>query len=253
MEKTPFTLNTHYLAASTEKWLAKYKDAKAGKGVKKNGWSEEWQPAKKQRQEREDVNKGPTNEGIPKKQMPKAPTKLRQDAYVATESSFSVFGELRNHLGLYKKRLFRHFDVGTGSNKFTWTRGELGFGTDTTLPTTPSVESLFAEKPAPFFKHPPTSSVTFAQPPSAFQQPFKPRQTPPDPEKVQAALAMLVEIGYSGITEDDLGRLNPTDEFETELLVMAQIRGYFQVAYKVCYSRLTRTTQLTNSSWFYRG
>jgi len=29
-----------------------------------------------------------------------------------------------------------------------------------------------------------------------------------------------------------LGKLNPADEYETELLVMAQTRGYFQVAYK---------------------
>jgi hypothetical protein len=32
MEKVPFTQNTHYLEASTEKWLSKYKDARAGKG-----------------------------------------------------------------------------------------------------------------------------------------------------------------------------------------------------------------------------
>jgi hypothetical protein len=31
MEKVPFTQNTHYLEASTEKWLSKYKDARAGK------------------------------------------------------------------------------------------------------------------------------------------------------------------------------------------------------------------------------
>lgn len=30
-ERTPFTQNTHYLEATTEKWLAKYKDIRAGK------------------------------------------------------------------------------------------------------------------------------------------------------------------------------------------------------------------------------
>ncbi len=31
VEKIPFTQNTHYLEATTDKWLAKYKDIRAGK------------------------------------------------------------------------------------------------------------------------------------------------------------------------------------------------------------------------------
>jgi hypothetical protein len=46
-------------------------------------------------------------------------------------------------------------------------------------------------------------------------------------------LAALAEIGYVGLSKDDLGKLNPPDEYETELEVMAEIRGYFQVSYKV--------------------
>lgn len=53
-----------------------------------------------------------------------------------------------------------------------------------------------------------------------------------DPEKLKEALAMLTGLGYS-VTEEDLGKLNPTDEYEIELKVMAEVRGYFQVAYKV--------------------
>lgn len=123
--------------------------------------------------------------------------------------------------------------------------------------------STFSFKPPPSFKLEPVSSTNIPAPPisnpvngldevaphpfqtsstsaksdetpSPSQQPSKSARAPPDPEKVQAALAMLVEIGYSGITEDDLGKLNPADEYETELRVMAQTRGYFQVAYKVC-------------------
>ncbi len=49
---------------------------------------------------------------------------------------------------------------------------------------------------------------------------------------VQAALAALAAIGYH-VTEEDLGKLNPADQYEVELKVMADVRGYFQVAYKV--------------------
>ena len=47
------------------------------------------------------------------------------------------------------------------------------------------------------------------------------------------ALSALAKLGYVGLTVDDLGKLNPPDEYEEELNVMAEVRAYFQVAYKV--------------------
>lgn len=47
------------------------------------------------------------------------------------------------------------------------------------------------------------------------------------------ALSALAKLGYVGLTVDDLGKLNPPDEYEEELHVMAEVRAYFQVAYKV--------------------
>lgn len=44
---------------------------------------------------------------------------------------------------------------------------------------------------------------------------------------------MLADIGHTGLNAEDLGKLNPPDEYETELRVMAEVRGYFQVSYKV--------------------
>lgn len=58
-------------------------------------------------------------------------------------------------------------------------------------------------------------------------------ESPERDEKINAALAMLAELGYVGLTAEDLGKLNPPDEYETELEVMAEVRGYFQVTYKV--------------------
>lgn len=54
-----------------------------------------------------------------------------------------------------------------------------------------------------------------------------------DPEKINTILALLAEIGHTGLKAEDLGKLNPPDEYETELQVMAEVRGYFQVSYKV--------------------
>lgn len=44
---------------------------------------------------------------------------------------------------------------------------------------------------------------------------------------------MLSQMGYSGLKNEDLARLHPPDAFEEELRVMADVRSYFQVAYKV--------------------
>ncbi|VDB92372.1 unnamed protein product [Peniophora sp. CBMAI 1063] len=53
-----------------------------------------------------------------------------------------------------------------------------------------------------------------------------------DPEKAQQALAQLVGLGFHGLTVEDLQRLNPPDEYEREMVVMAYVRGYFKVSFK---------------------
>lgn len=53
---------------------------------------------------------------------------------------------------------------------------------------------------------------------------------------LQAIIGLLVQAGLSGASLNPtelLGKLTPPDEFEKELKVMAEVRGYFQVAYKV--------------------
>ncbi|KAJ6478750.1 P-loop containing nucleoside triphosphate hydrolase protein [Mycena vitilis] len=51
-------------------------------------------------------------------------------------------------------------------------------------------------------------------------------------EKINNVLAQLAELGYPGVTAEDFGKLRPVDEFETEIAVMSEVRGYFQCAYK---------------------
>ncbi|KAI1791422.1 P-loop containing nucleoside triphosphate hydrolase protein [Ganoderma leucocontextum] len=50
-------------------------------------------------------------------------------------------------------------------------------------------------------------------------------------EIVSDALSMLTKLGYA-VKEEDLSKLNPPDEYEEELELMAEVRAYFQVAYK---------------------
>lgn len=53
------------------------------------------------------------------------------------------------------------------------------------------------------------------------------------PTQVATVLSKLAAIGLPGVSEADLAKLNPTDEFETELDLMAQTSAYWKVAYKV--------------------
>ncbi|KAG1850388.1 P-loop containing nucleoside triphosphate hydrolase protein [Suillus subalutaceus] len=46
------------------------------------------------------------------------------------------------------------------------------------------------------------------------------------------ALRALAEAGYANLRVSDLARLLPPDSFEEELIVMADVRAYFHVAYK---------------------
>ncbi|TFK84004.1 hypothetical protein K466DRAFT_239334 [Polyporus arcularius HHB13444] len=53
----------------------------------------------------------------------------------------------------------------------------------------------------------------------------------PTKEELKSALAALSILGYT-VKEEDLGKLNPPDQFEEELELMAEVRAYFYVAYK---------------------
>ncbi|KAF9258362.1 hypothetical protein L218DRAFT_735587 [Marasmius fiardii PR-910] len=49
---------------------------------------------------------------------------------------------------------------------------------------------------------------------------------------VQSALSNLASLGFNSIKASDLQRLLPGDEMEPALKIMAEVRAYFQVAYK---------------------
>ncbi|KAJ6557932.1 P-loop containing nucleoside triphosphate hydrolase protein [Mycena capillaripes] len=173
VEQTPFTQNDHYLQSSTEKWLSRYKDERAGK--RKNSGEE------------------PTS-------------KRRKMAEVQPAASTSRVAEA-----------FR-------------------FGSP--APPTPSV---FDTKTA--FGAAPPDSRSFGSGFNAFKPqaegsssmgPSSPSSTVAmtDADKLNNVLGQLAELGYPGLNPEDLGKLRAGDEFETEITVMSEVRGYFQCAYK---------------------
>ncbi|KAF9047682.1 P-loop containing nucleoside triphosphate hydrolase protein [Panaeolus papilionaceus] len=54
----------------------------------------------------------------------------------------------------------------------------------------------------------------------------------PQPTGIEKVLIGLAEIGLQGIKAEDLLRLIPSDPMEPALSIMADVRAYFQVAYK---------------------
>lgn len=53
-----------------------------------------------------------------------------------------------------------------------------------------------------------------------------------DEELEKQALSALAALGYH-VTATDLGKLNPPDVYESEMELMAEVRAYLQIAYKV--------------------
>jgi len=65
------------------------------------------------------------------------------------------------------------------------------------------------------------------------QRPHIPSQKddPEWPDKVQAVCAALADIGFS-VGPEDLNKLHGADEYELELVVMAEVNAYFEIASK---------------------
>ncbi|KAK0239883.1 P-loop containing nucleoside triphosphate hydrolase protein [Armillaria nabsnona] len=197
VEKIPFTQNTHYLEATTDKWLAKYKDIRAGK-THAHGSVE---PSAKRL--KTEIRGTPSANGA---FAGRAETTNASQQINGTTSA-TVNGaqkQTQNQEQQAQDATFRFGGAGT--------------------PHSPFVLSSPAQGPKPSTRTP----VAATQP---AQAPLSDTDIAAKAEKLQEALTALAALGYS-VKPEDLGKLNPTDMFETELKVMAEVRGYFQVAYK---------------------
>ncbi|KAJ7629835.1 P-loop containing nucleoside triphosphate hydrolase protein [Mycena rosella] len=162
VEQMPFTMNDRYLHASTEKWLSRYKDQRAGKD------DSEDEPALKRRK---------LAWNLAKSQPAADPFKIGTSA----APSSSAFDPAKNPFG---------------------------------IDSSPSFPGVAAAKPKA------ESSTSGVQSSSTMAM--------TEPDKINSVLAGLAELGYPGVTADDFGKLRQVDEFETEIAVMSEVRGYFQ-------------------------
>ncbi|KAI1791428.1 P-loop containing nucleoside triphosphate hydrolase protein [Ganoderma leucocontextum] len=198
LETSPFTQNNHYFSECRAKWLAKYKDARAGKS-----------PAER-------VNPAPAPPSTPgpafsfgqaakigaKEVKAASPPKPKKPAQPAG--------------AVPKGEKAREDSSSESSSEESSDEDEDEARANTTKPSGAAQAFTFA---------PPAVA-----PPRA---PAKP--APVDESKqelIRETLANLAKLGYSGLTEVDFGMLNPPDVYEDELEVMAEVRAYFQVAYK---------------------
>jgi hypothetical protein len=84
---------------------------------------------------------------------------------------------------------------------------------------------------------PPRASIPNAIPPRA-SHPYSSMEAPYSTVEwpVDKALRSLAEAGYPNLRVQDLARLLPPDPYEEELIVMADVRAFYHVAYKVSYA-----------------
>ncbi|KAJ7483869.1 P-loop containing nucleoside triphosphate hydrolase protein [Mycena galericulata] len=206
METTPMTQNDHYLQATTEKWAAKYKEQRAGKPKP----SDVTQPFGKRRKIE--------TLGVPP--LESRPFSFATPPATTTESPApKPFGSSAAPIGGPGFGSTSAADASTIPGPFgkaAPTAPFAGFGSAPST-ATPSAPNPFA-KPGPIFASPGIAPAPVA---AASQG-----------EPVDQALALLALLGYTGLTEDDLGKLRGGDEYETEIMLMSGVRAYFQVSYK---------------------
>ncbi|KAG6918468.1 hypothetical protein DXG01_014095 [Tephrocybe rancida] len=205
VEATPYTQNGHYLSDSTAKWLAIFKEERASKGS--NGQP----PHKKRRTNNEE--KAPTP--APATVVAPAP------APAPKPSAFSFAKDTTQEASAtpaFRMPVAEGFGAVSQGMFGAPTQSPQAFGASSSAFGAPSQAPTLAQK----FSIPPPTTAT------------NPIQVVDDgrEKNINDALAALAALGYRGITEADFGKLIPPDEYETEIQVMAEVRGYFQIAYK---------------------
>ncbi|TFK69295.1 hypothetical protein BDN72DRAFT_796685 [Pluteus cervinus] len=209
-EQSPFTQNGHYLESSTDAWLSRYKEARVqvhtlppAPVAFKNGFATYTSPPTSASfrfdLDTSGANKGPAAPSTP-------PSSSSPNPQQAQQSGLFTFGKA---------------------------------STSTTTPTASSSQQQVSKAQTTPQAVQPANGGRAQAPASP-----APVATPKPASKAQEvageareeilnrALATLAELGYRNITEEDLVRLNPPDEYETEMRVMAEVRGYFKVSFK---------------------
>ncbi|KAG6843814.1 hypothetical protein H0H87_012992 [Tephrocybe sp. NHM501043] len=252
IETTPFTQNGHYLSESVDKWLALYKEARAKEGrppLKKRKSHDEATPAPKKASNLAPKPSETSTNGA--SFPPHEPSSSGVRAFQQGSGAFSFAPQPGNSAfgaNLSHTTVFNGF--GNGNNAFgagpqttgisafgansSWTSNFNGFTNGNNAFGAPQGEPVQAAFPfrMPVVTQPPTP---VSQPSTPAPQPSASAEEIGDPERqkrINEVLAGLAALGYHGVTESDLPKMIPPDEYEREIQVMAEVRGYFQIAYK---------------------
>ncbi|KAK7040881.1 hypothetical protein VNI00_009477 [Paramarasmius palmivorus] len=228
-EESPFTQNTHYLQSATDKWLSKYKTLRADRNeaVSASGTTKQTADDDSQSAKGTPVVPNGSASNSQRDERGSAPNFFKPSGPASSTSKQT--DQARSPFGTAQQSPF--------------------FGKSTNSFAEPSTYSTLFPNSSTFFQTPSTSaspsntspfSSTFApskpsQPTSAAEPaPAKSSTTAekPTPKETKELLSLLAKCGFAGVTLEDLGRLQAPDEYETEIQVMAEVRGYFQIAYK---------------------
>ncbi|KAG6835134.1 hypothetical protein H0H93_004550 [Arthromyces matolae] len=238
-EGTPFTQNTHYLSDSIAKWSSKYKSKRSGH-LEPNG-----------------LPQGETQtNGIIKATPPSSnATWPSGGSFYPPTTSFSFGASGTTNASLSQSAAptpqaapktssnapAKGVDPLAAFRKGGGTAQAPAAPSSFHTPQTSSTAAKSADPLAAFRSGagtPQPTSVTSPFP-VAFPSPFSTDNTDGSNDKEQerqghinSAIAALAALGFHGITEADFGKMIPPDEYETEIQVMAEVRGYFQVTYK---------------------
>lgn len=260
LESTPFTQNSHYLADKTAKSLALYKEARAGKtpptsisaratpsgsrsfnlpalpyrpppaqtpSIGESAFSfvspSASNAAAAPSAPRVSNAQNGADEAKPRPATPKSaekatpkPAETATPAATVQHTSSSPFGHI------IQPPVTQHT-----SNAFAASQSNRAFPGSAFA--TPQAGSAFAAPQAGSAFAATQSTNAFAAPQNSFAVAAQAEERQ---KNEQDALAALAKLGYN-VTAADLGKLNPPDIFEEELQVMAEVRAYFHVSYKV--------------------
>ncbi|TFK69296.1 hypothetical protein BDN72DRAFT_959668 [Pluteus cervinus] len=201
-EQSPFTQNHHYLTSCTETWLSRYKEARA------RIHSQPLAPA----------SKAPSRSDF--FAMPPAAASFQP---VVPSSPMFALGVKSDKS---KNGMIAAPSIGPSSSKAQQIPASpVGSAVSLNVAQTSSNSTPAPSAIQPEFQQPHIHALNS---PSLLLA----NSLPPREEKFNALFVALADLGYRGLKEGDLARLNLPDEYETEMKVMAEVRGYFMVSFK---------------------
>ncbi|KIK58162.1 hypothetical protein GYMLUDRAFT_45362 [Collybiopsis luxurians FD-317 M1] len=245
-ERMPYTQNDHYLESSTQAWLDKYKAVRSGKISEEVKSSAKVQPPFNSTQPASGDLGTSIVGGIPPSFSFSSTSqrKTAADANSVSSSFASAFGN-----GSGAPSAFGSGSSGGGkANSFAF--GAPATASASSNPKPPQAPgfdaaAFFSAKATATDAQPASASAVSDSSPSNIEGAKKPVAI--DETILQEALSLLVKAGVptSSLNLTDLvGKLTPPDEYERELRVCSEVRGYFQVAYKRMIDNIPRFIDL---------